>query len=372
MFLRFSAFMTIVLSVSMLAHADELRQVISREHPAIQGTGAGLAVGREGSVYVYGGKDGAGYVLRLDRDGSKKFGMATTYATTGVAAGAEGIIATSNAHFAKSVSVYDGSGRELGKVGGFTGNDAVGWDGPGAIEAGTSGDFFALDQHVGRIVRVNPSGEIVRSYPIRADGEKDSARLWTYGFRVSEKDEQFYFIAGNELICRGFDGVRRWSLRAQVIGDPWGGYSGGFDVDAAGRLYLNDGVDAKVRIFDAKGQPAGDVTLDMGDRAANPQRRISHLRVLGDDFIVRQKSETEIFQVYDRTSGAFRRAVSIEHERLTVEYPSPVWTSGKTMPLAIRFDAARQSGPTLRVGNLDAERRATLPRLTAWLRRSAR
>ena len=43
MFLRFSAFMTIVLSVSMLAHADELRQVISREHPAIQGTESGLA-----------------------------------------------------------------------------------------------------------------------------------------------------------------------------------------------------------------------------------------------------------------------------------------------------------------------------------------
>ncbi len=353
MFLRFSAFVMIVVSVSMLACADELRQVISREHPAIQGTGSGLAVGRDGSVYVYGGKDGTDYALRLAHDGSRKFGMPTTYATTGVAAGIDGIVATSNAHFAKSVSVYDRSGRELGKVGGFTGNDTVGWDGPGAIEAGTSGDFFALDQHVGRIVRINSSGQIVRSYPIQAEGEKTSARLWSYGFRVSEKDEQFYFIVGNELLCRGFDGVRRWSLPSRVSGDPWGGYSGGFDVDATGRLYLNDGVDAKVRIFDAKGQPAGEVTLDMGDRAASPQGRISHLRVLGDDFIVRQKSDTEIFQVYDRSSGAFRRVVNIEHERFTVEYPSPVWIAGKTMPFAIRFDAAG---------------RATQPRLMAWLR----
>ena len=102
MFLRCFAFVTIVVFVSLLARADELRQVISREHPAIQGTGSGLAVGRDGSVYVYGGKDGADYVLRLAHDGSRKFGMATTYATTGVAAGIDGIIATSNAHFAKS------------------------------------------------------------------------------------------------------------------------------------------------------------------------------------------------------------------------------------------------------------------------------
>ncbi len=351
--LRLSAFVTIICSVLALAKADELRQVISREHPAIRGTGDGLAVGRDGSVYVYGGKDGADYVLRLSSDGSQKFGMATTYATTGVAVGVDGIVATSNAHFAKSVSVYDRNGRELGKAGGFTGNDAVGWDGPGAIEAGTSGDFFALDQHVNRIVRINSSGEILRSYPLQAEGEKNAARLWRYGFRVSEKDEQFYFIVGNEVLCRGFDGVRRWSLRAQVSGDPWGGFSGGFDVDAAGRLYLNDGVDAKVRIFDANGQPAGEVTLAMGDRAASPQRRISHLRVLRDDIIVRQKSDTEIFQVYDRASGTFRRVVSIDHERLTVEYPSSVWIAGKSMPFAIRFDAAGRS---------------TQPQLKAWLR----
>ena len=215
---RTSLCFTVLLTIAGLAEATDLRQVISREHPAIQGTGQGLAVGRDGAVYVFGGKDGEGYVLRVSRDGSVKFGTTTTYAITGVAARADGMLATSNAHFAKSVSVYDQTGRELGKVAGFTGNDDVGWDGPGTLEVGSSGDFFALDQHAGRVVRVNSAAEIVRSYPLRAEGEKVSGRIWPYGFRVNEASSQFYFIVGSELQCRGFDGVLRWSLPTRVTG----------------------------------------------------------------------------------------------------------------------------------------------------------
>src|SRR5262249_7360163 len=145
---------------------------------------------------VTGGYDQGGYVLRISRDGSKKFGITTTYAITGVAAREDSTLATSNAHFAKSVSVYDRRGTELGKVGGFTGNDQVGWDGPGTIEVGSSGDFFALDQHVGRVVRVNTAGEIVRSYPVPTSLDLAPQRLWTYGFRVHEAAEQFYFVIG--------------------------------------------------------------------------------------------------------------------------------------------------------------------------------
>jgi hypothetical protein len=343
----------LLLTTGRPAAAVELRQVISREHPAIQGTGQGLAVGRDGFVYVSGVKGGDGYVLRISRDGSQKFGTTTTYAITGVAARADGTLATSNAHFAKSVSLYDKTGRELGKVGGFTGNDAVGWDGPGTIEVGVSGDFFALDQHASRIVRVNSAAEIVRSYPLQAGDEKESGRLWPYAFRVCEAASQFYFIVGAELQCRGFDGVKQWSLPTRVGGDPWGGFTGGFDVDDEGRLYMNDGVDSKIRIYDVQGKAAGELTLEMGERTASPQRRISHLRVFANDVVVRQKSDTEIFQVYDRMTGAVRRAVGIEHEQLTVAYPSPVWTAGKTIPLTIRFDAAG---------------RRLKPMLNAWLR----
>ena len=340
------------------AGAVELRQVISREHPAIQGTGAGLAIGRDGFVYIYGGQQNTGYVLRVGRDGSQKFGMPTTYAVTGVAANADGITATSNAHFAKSVNVYGRLGESLGTVGGFTGNDNVGWDGPGAIEVGSSSDFFSLDQYANRVVRVSPDAKIVRSYPIQAESEPDPRRLWRYGFRVCEAREQLYFIVDQHVVCRGFDGRDRWFAPSQVAGDLWGGFRGGFDVDGEGRLYLNDGFSPVVRILDADGQPIGEVTLQMGAREAGPQRRISHLRVFADDIIVRQPSDTEIFQVYDRSSGAFRRAVGIESESLTVAYPSSVWTAGSRIPFSVSF--ARETG-----GEAAG---AAEPMVTAWLR----
>jgi hypothetical protein len=344
---------TLLLVTCSTGQAGELRQVVSREHPAIQGTGQGLAVGRDGQVYVAGVYDQGGYVLRISRDGMQKFGATTTYAITGVAGRADGMFATSNAHFAKSVSLYDKQGRELRKVGGFTGNDDVGWDGPGTLEVGASGDFFALDQHVQRVVRVNAAAEIVRSYPLPKASTLAPHRLWTYGFRVHEAAEQFYFVVGPEIQCWGYDGMKRWDIPASVAGDPWGGFSGGFDVDDTGRLYVNSGTDSLVRIYDRDGKPGGEVTLQMGERTADPQRRISHLRVFADDIIVRQKSDTEIFQVYERSTGKLRRVVAIEHEQLTVTCPTPIWTAGTRIPFAIRFNAPG---------------RAVRPQFHSWMR----
>ncbi len=342
-----------ILLITLFTHpalAVELRQVVSREHPAIQGTGQGLAVGRDGNVYVSGVDSQGGYVLRISRDGRQKFGMTTNYAITGVAARADGLFATSNAHFAKSVSVYNREGRELGKVGGFTGNDDVGWDGPGTLEVGSGGDFFALDQHVGRIVRVNSVGEIVRSYPLPKAKDLAPQRMWTYAFRLHEASEQFYFVIGSEIQCWSFAGMKRWSVPARVAGDPWGGFTGGFDVDDAGRLLVNDGTDAKIRQYDRQGQAVGELALNMGERVATPQRRISHLRVFGDDIVVRQKSDTEIFQAYDRNTGALRQAVSIDHEQLAVAWPSAIWTAGETVPLTLKFEAfGRPVQPNLNV-----------------------
>ena len=186
--------------------AEELRHVVSREHPAIQGTGQGLTVGQDGNVYVTGVDDQGGYVLRVSRDGTQKFGATTTYAITGVAARADGVFATSNSHFAKSINISDPLGKPLAKLGGFTGNDEVGWDGPGTLEVGASGDFFALDQHAKRVVRVNIAGEIVRTYPLPTVTELAPHKLWTYGFRVHEPSQAFYFVVGPEVQCWGFDG----------------------------------------------------------------------------------------------------------------------------------------------------------------------
>jgi WD40 repeat protein len=352
---RWSALAPLLIFSSLVgtARGVELRQVVSREHPAIQGTGRGLAIGRDGFVYIWGVLGDTGYVLRMNRDGSGKFGMATAYAITGVAAREDGIVATANAHFAKAINLYDRTGKSLAKVAGFTGNDQFGWDGPGTIEAGSSGDFFALDQHAGRIVRANTAGEIVRTYQSPTPREIAPKRLWTDGFRLHEKSERFYFVVGDEIQCRGFDGTRRWAIRARVGGNVWDGFTGGFDVDDGGRLYVNEGADARVRVFDGDGKPSGELMLRMSEPVAGPQHQISHLRVYRDDVIVRRKSDTEIFQVFDRKTGLFRRSIRIDSELLTVAYPSPVWISGTTQPIKIQFDAAG---------------RRVDPRLGVWLR----
>ena len=63
-----------------------LTQVISREHPALEGTGQRLSIGRDGKVYVASGD----YVLRLNRDGSGRLGSKVQAAMWNVAANADG------------------------------------------------------------------------------------------------------------------------------------------------------------------------------------------------------------------------------------------------------------------------------------------
>ena len=48
----------------------------------------------------------------------------------------------------------------------FLANDTVGWNAPGHVEAGESGDFYALDQHRDRIVRISSAGRVVREYAL--------------------------------------------------------------------------------------------------------------------------------------------------------------------------------------------------------------
>ena len=48
----------------------------------------------------------------------------------------------------------------------FLVSDQVGWDAPGSVEAGASGDFYGLDQHRDRIVQLNADGKIVRAYAL--------------------------------------------------------------------------------------------------------------------------------------------------------------------------------------------------------------
>ena len=87
------------------AVAVELAQFASRENPAFDILRCRMMLGRDGKVYLAGGN----YVLRLGRDGNDKLGLQSFEALTGAAANADGVLATSNAHFNHSVNLWNAS-----------------------------------------------------------------------------------------------------------------------------------------------------------------------------------------------------------------------------------------------------------------------
>ena len=69
--------------------------------------------------------------------------------------------------------------------------------------------------------------------------------------------------------------------------------------------------------------------------------QVLHVNVhVGEVFL---DDPVELFQVYDLASGALRRVVRAEVERLTVSFPSDVWTAGDRVPLSIALDAGGRS-----------------------------
>jgi len=321
----------LMLSRSLLAEDVRLMQILSRENPNFPGTGGVMTLGRDGNVYL----TGNAYVLRVSLDGSQKLGGTVVYAMTGLAANKDGILATANAHFSKSVNLYDPHFTPVGKLDGFRGGDDTGWDGPGAVEAGASGDFYALDQHANRVVRLNALGKIVKSHPLRADGEADRPKPSM--LRVCESAELFYYLIPGKIIAVGFDGKLKWEKPSGVSGNPWDGWSGGFDAADDGTLYVLESTAEAVQIFDRAGQPAGTIALQMTDRKPTPGTRNAAVRVTDTTVIVRQQSPTEMFQVYDRATGARKSIASTDHERLTVTLPSLVWTAGEPTKIGIEF-----------------------------------
>ena len=232
--------MRVLLAVSSILAAGHvaaaqirLEQIVSRENPAFQCERARLFAGRDERVYLASCATPS-FVLRLDRDGRGKVGATVGYALTGVAANADGVLATSNAHFSHRVALYDRSFKEVVTVDDFLVNDQVGWDAPGHVEAGAR-DFFGLDQHRNRIVRLSAGGKVLQSYAIPHEPEGNLGLV--QDFRVCEKRETFYLLArSGPLRCVGFDGRVRWSVNTEV---SWGEglNNGGFDVDEGGTLY---------------------------------------------------------------------------------------------------------------------------------------
>ena len=317
----------LIVLMSLSAGPVELEQVVSREHPLLQIERAMLRVGRDGRVYLASNE----YVLRIERDGSGKFGGKVTYALTGVAANAAGIVGTANAHFNHSVNLWSPSLAPLGAVSDFLNNDQVEWHSPTDIAAGAA-DFYGLDANQNRIVRVAPPGRIVAAYPLAATGEsyiRAMPRL-----RIWEPGQRFYVANERGTVhCLDFAGKKLWSLDAGVGGNVWDGFRGAMDVDAAGTLWVVAADTGAVRRFDRDGRPAGEFKLVGGGKG-----RIEHLAVFENDLVVKRRNPTDLFEVHD-PAGNLRRVVRADVEQLRVRLPRDVWNLGEQVTAEIQFDA---------------------------------
>ncbi len=317
----------------------KLEQIISREDPAFNCAAAELAVGRDGMVYLASGGQGS-FVLRLSPEGENKFGATLADEAIGFAtANAQGVMASAHAHFSAKVSLHDQGFAKTSEAPGFLVSDAAGWDAPAHADVGASGDFYGLDQHRDRILRLNPQGKVLKEFALGHDpaGNGGLASM----FRVCEKSESLYVLCRDGWIrCLGFDGAWKWRLHAAISAHDWGGGSGGFDVDDEGALYLIGPEDQDIRKFSAAGKPVGGVKLDMGDFKPQPNgARISAMQVRGGDVFIKRIHPTEMFQRYELSSGRLRNVVTTDHERLTVRYASDIWMAGQDLDFTIAFDA---------------------------------
>lgn len=334
--------MLVVLFLAVPAAAEvRLTQIVSRENAAFDCRGAVMTVGRDGRVYLS-NQQSPGFVLRFGPDGADKVGGTVVYAMGNATANAAGVIATANAHFAHAVNLYDANFQALATNAEFLVNDAVGWDAPLGVEAGeTSGDFYGIDHHRNRVVRIDTQGRTVTTYPIFADGKE--VKKFT-GFRVCEQAQSFYWSIENHSVrCSDLTGQTRWTYR-----HPDG--VGSFDVDTQGRVSVIGPAHEKGVTLSPAGLVDGSFTLQFGDLKPVSGMHLTSLRVFGDELLIKRSHPTELFQSFDRATGRRITTVSIDHERLTVRYPTPLWKAGEPTPFTIEFNAGgRPIAPQWRV-----------------------
>jgi outer membrane protein assembly factor BamB len=337
--------------------AETLEKVITHEHPLFRPRDAHLTVGRDGKAYLsnLGTTAGRhfGFVLRLSRDGKDRFGTEVLLAFNATA-NKDGLLATASpGPGGHRLALYGPSYRLRGGVDDFEHDHN-----PGHVEAGTSRDFYGLDSHRRRVMRVSPAGKLVRAYAL-PDGSPKEARKRSYtDFRVCEKTSAFYLVTHPDpharIVCVGFDGKERWAYTGRIHYGPVGVHRwvAAFDVDEDGLLHVLD--EESVKKVGPDGKPAGEVKLRMGDARPGPGRPgYGYLRLCGDEVLLRRGHDSELFRRYDLKTGALKGTVSTDHERLTVTLDGGVWTAGRPVPVRIRLTAGE---------------RIVSPRWRAWAR----
>ncbi len=313
-------------------------QVISREDTGLESHGAMgrlLSVGRDGRVYLV----GQGYVMRLERDGRRSLGSKTPGALQGIAVNADGFIATAHAHGTHSVYLWDNTFQQLGRISDFLSSDELGWNGPADVQVGASGEFYGIDQNRNRILQMNQWGKLVKIHSLEGTGESFVSHA--VRFRVNEALQRFYIITEpGHITAFGFDGKKVWATPPLGIGGgESGGYEGEFDSDDEGNLYAIRRMEDTVAVFGPDGKAKEPLHLACGDKKGVWQS----LRLGGDEIYLKRLSGTELFQVYDRRTGALRRVVDAQIERFKIECPGMVWTAGQPVEFKVSLHAGEQT-----------------------------
>ena len=135
---------------------------------ATEGAGVVLSLGQDNKVYVSCGN----MMVQCERDGSKMVGLpAMNSSVVGVAASSQGLVAVAYAHFTKNVTLFDG---DFNVVNRFTMIADAGFRSPAGVATGPSGDFYALDQGLDRVIRFHPDG--IRCGIYRIPGSRPTIR----------------------------------------------------------------------------------------------------------------------------------------------------------------------------------------------------
>ena len=111
------------------------------------------------------------------------------------------------------------------------------------------------------------------------------------------------------------------------------------EVDPAGTaIYAMRGREPNVEVYSMDGTLQKKITLAKNDRTpVGEQPWFNAMGIFGNDLVLHRSDVRELFQIYNLTTGAFKRAVDIRHERLTVTLDSLVWNAGQNVPFHIAF-----------------------------------
>src|SRR5688500_10951628 len=146
-------FVGLIFSALTCSHVMQPAKAADPPAPLFRNTGALLSLGQDNRIYLAGSNGDS--VLRCKRDGTNPVIGKTAYALTGATANKDGLMAAGHAHFARYVGLYD---SDFNTVGRFSRLGDGNFSAPSGIEAGPSGDFYALDQGRDQVIRFHPDG----------------------------------------------------------------------------------------------------------------------------------------------------------------------------------------------------------------------